>query len=151
MGQAPQRLKRRREFLQVARAGRKWAAPGLVLQVFDRHITAATGAEDRAKTRNGNRSEQSVDEDLVRVGFTVTRKVGGAVVRNRAKRRLRAAVETVMPTHAAPGRDYVVIGRAKTNARRFPDLVGDLETALQKLGAWQDTAEPARDQGTKEE
>ena len=43
-----------------------------------------------------------------------------------------------MPTHAAPGRDYVVIGRAGTNARPFSDLVGDLETALRKLNAWHD-------------
>ena len=126
MEQAPQRLKRRREFLHVARAGRKWAAPGLVLQVLNRHAVTNANAGDQ------------VDVDNIRVGFTVTRKVGGAVVRNRARRRLRAAVETVMPTHAAPGRDYVVIGRARTNARPFSDLVGDLETALRKLNAWHD-------------
>ena len=72
----------------------------------------------------------------IRVGFTVTKKVGGAVIRNRAKRRLRAAVEMIMPTHAALGRDYVVIGRARTNARPFPALVDDLETAMRKLNAW---------------
>ncbi len=126
MEQAPQRLKRRREFLHVARAGRNWAAPGLVLQVLNRHAGTNANAGDQ------------VDVDNIRVGFTVTRKVGGAVVRNRARRRLRAAVETVMPTHAAPGRDYVVIGRARTNARPFSDLVGDLETALRKLNAWHD-------------
>ena len=126
MAQAPQRLKRRREFLHVARAGRKWAAPGLVLQVLDRHEVTNTNAGD------------PVNEIDIRVGFTVTRKIGGAVIRNRAKRRLRAAAETVMPTHAAPGRDYVVIGRARTNARPFSDLVGDLEAALRKLNAWRD-------------
>ncbi len=142
MEQAPQRLKRRREFLHVARAGRKWATPGLVLQVLDRHTLTNTNAGDHADNRSNNRTSNSagnpVDENNIRIGFTVTRKVGGAVIRNRARRRLRAAVETVMPTHAAPGRDYVVIGRARTNARPFSDLVGDLETALRKLNAWHD-------------
>ena len=123
---APQRLKRRREFLQVARAGRKWAAPGLVLQVLDRPSALKANASD------------PVEANSLRVGFTVTKKVGGAVIRNRAKRRLRAAVDSIMPTHAALGRDYVVIGRARTNARPFPKLVDDLETAMRKLDAWHD-------------
>ena len=64
---------------------------------------------------------------------------------------MRAAVETVMPTHAARGRDYVVIGRAGTNARPFSALVGDLETALRKLNAWQDAAKPANGSGHDKE
>ncbi|MDA0652111.1 MAG: ribonuclease P protein component [Proteobacteria bacterium] len=153
MEKAPQRLKRRREFLQIARAGRKWAAPGLVLQVLDRHSVTNTNASEHAKKRPDSRTSSSgaVDEALVRVGFTVTRKIGGAVIRNRAKRRLRAAAETVMPTHAAPGRDYVVIGRAKTNARPFSDLVGDLETALRKLNAWHDVATTTNGPGDDKE
>ena len=138
MEQAPQRLKRRREFLLVARAGRKWAAPGLVLQMLDRYTVRNTNASDHSDKHTSSRTGDPINENDIRVGFTVTRKVGGAVIRNRARRRLRAAVETVMPTHAAPGRDYVVIGRARTNARPFSDLVGDLETALRKLNAWQD-------------
>lgn len=102
---------------------------------------------ERLKTSASHKA----DETGIRVGFTVTRKIGGAVIRNRAKRRLRAAVETVMPTHAAPGRDYVVIGRAKTNARPFSELVGDLEMALRKLNAWQDvdTSVGAAENGSK--
>ena len=156
MQQAPQRLKRRHEFLQVARAGRKWATPGLVLQVFDRHPRAherasKSAGNDRLDDRTRKGAGNTADEDNIRVGFTVTRKVGGAVVRNRARRRLRAAVETVMPTHAAPGRDYVVIGRAGTNARPFAALIGDLETALHKLDAWQDAGEPANGLGHDKE
>jgi ribonuclease P protein component len=154
MGQAPQRLKRRREFLHVARAGRKWAVPGLVLQVLDRHAvtqTAGDRPEGRSNSRGGVSASGQVGERDIRVGFTVTRKVGGAVVRNRTKRRLRAAVERVMPTHAAPGRDYVVIGRAGTNLRPFPDLVGDLETALRKLNAWHDVETAAVDPGYDKE
>ncbi len=65
-----------------------------------------------------------------RVGFTASRRVGGAVARNRARRRLRAAVAKVMADRARPGHDYVVIARKETLGRRFADLVGDLETAL---------------------
>ncbi len=72
------------------------------------------------------------------VGYTVSRKVGGAVQRNRAKRRLRAAVASIMPYHAKPGFDFVVVGRVETVARPFNRLVGDLEQALRRLSAWRD-------------
>ena len=105
------RLKRRAEFLKVARQGRKWAAPGLVLQ---------------AMSRDG-------DAPDMRAGFTVSRKVGNAVARNRARRRLKAAAEQILPDWGKPGRDYVLIGRQGTLTRTFPDLVGDLKTALDRV------------------
>ncbi len=112
------RLKRRSEFLRVAGARRKWAGPGLVLQVGE-------------KTRP---AESDPRADL-RVGFTASRKVGNAVARNRAKRRLRAAAQRVMSASAKPGRDYVIIARAATLTRPFAELVADLEGALRRLGA----------------
>ena len=114
------RLKRRHEFLRVAAARHKWAVPGLVLQAR-RHDSAGESNEGR-----------------FRIGFTVSRKVGSAVSRNRARRRLRAVAERVMPVHARPGHDFVVIGRRATLKRPFPALVGDLETALRKLDAYDD-------------
>jgi ribonuclease P protein component len=114
------RLKRRAEFLRVAGAGRKSVTPGLILQV-------AAQAE-RTRPADG----------APRVGFTASRKVGIAVARNRARRRLRAAVEHVMALHAAPGRDYVLIARAATATRPFAALLGDLEAALRQTGAWRD-------------
>jgi len=105
------RLRRRWEFLRVARGRRKWAAPGLVLQV----------------------RESAGSDAPVRVGFTASRKVGGSVERNRAKRRLREVVRAVMPELAAPGYDYVVIARGQTLTREFTALKDDMRAALARL------------------
>lgn len=105
------RLKKRREFLRVA-GGRKRVMPGLILQARPSEGGGAAG---------------------VRVGFTVSRKVGNAVVRNRARRRLRAAAEAVLAERGRPGCDYVLVGRAATPARPYAALVGDLEAALQAI------------------
>ena len=109
------RLKRRPEFLKVAATRQKWVTPGLIVQMRKRSANPDT-----------------------RVGFTVSRKVGNAVKRNRAKRRLREVTAHVMAEHAKTGLDLVVIGRAGTLKRPFPDLLGDMEAALKKLGAWRD-------------
>ena len=69
------------------------------------------------------------------VGFTASRRVGGAVARNRARRRLRAAADQVIATSARPDLDYVLIARTATLSRRFDRLAADLRTALAKLGA----------------
>ena len=69
----------------------------------------------------------------MRVGFTVTKKVGNAVVRNRVKRRLRAVAAEVFPRLGRAGTDYVVIGRLATLTRPFEALRGDLEQAIAKL------------------
>jgi ribonuclease P protein component len=126
------RLKRRAEFLQVAAANRKWVAPGLILQVRrqpEQHAsptdaaTAPVAAEViRAKT--------------IRVGFTASRKVGNAVRRNRARRRLRAIAEQVLP-HATPGNDFVLVARAATVDRDFDALRNDLVAGLKKLKLYQ--------------
>jgi ribonuclease P protein component len=114
------RLKERADFLRVAGKRKKWAAPGLVLQVAPQPgQTARRPAPDRP----------------IRVGFTTSKKVGGAVERNRARRRLRAAVDTVFPNEARTGLDYVVIGRAATVSRPFDLLLADLRAALKRLGA----------------
>ncbi len=72
----------------------------------------------------------------VRVGFTCSRKVGNAVARNRAKRRLRAAARAVIPGLGRAGWDYVLIGRASsTAARPFAALCDDLASAIVALHA----------------
>jgi ribonuclease P protein component len=68
-----------------------------------------------------------------RVGFTATKKLGNAVVRNRVKRRLREIARLRLEALARPGHDYVLIGRAPTAHRPFPDLEHDLNSALKRL------------------
>lgn len=104
------RLIKRADFLRLAR-GRKWAAPGLVLQTAPTPDTA----------------------DGIRVGFTATKKLGNAVVRNRVKRRLREVVRGVLPLYGQAGHDYVLIGREATAERPFAALIEDLKQALRKV------------------
>ena len=74
------------------------------------------------------------DDDMTsRVGFTVTKKIGNAVVRNRMKRRFRALVRETFPDHAIPGADHVLIGRAGGIERDFASLADELKRALKKL------------------
>ncbi len=102
-------LKVRREFLHVAK-GASVARPGVVVQA--RRSNAANSAS------------------APRAGFTASRKVGNAVVRNRCKRRLRAAVQELLLLYGQPGWDYVFIARAGTVRRRWQALLDDVRTAL---------------------
>jgi ribonuclease P protein component len=106
----PGRLTQRAEFLAVAR-GRKTPMPGLVLQVLKRDDSAPA-----------------------RLGFTVTKKVGNAVVRNRTRRRLREAARLLLRDVDVTGADLVLVGRDGTRGRKFALLVEDLRQALAKAG-----------------
>jgi ribonuclease P protein component len=110
----PGRLTRRAEFLRVAARGRKTPTPGLVLQAL---IVP--------------------DQDALRLGFTVTKKVGNAVIRNRTRRRLREAARLLLRTHPATGADLVLVGRDTTRARPFALLIEDLARSMAKLGVMQ--------------
>ena len=112
------RLKRRRDFVSITRRGHKWATPGLVLQSHRR------------------KDAETTSRDGIRVGFTVTKKVGNAVIRNRARRRLKAVAGDVIATHGQDLTDYVLIGRAGTLKRPYALLVSDLKTAMQRLNAY---------------
>ncbi|WP_142849106.1 ribonuclease P protein component [Telmatospirillum sp. J64-1] len=130
MSLAVDRLKRRKDFLRVAAKRRKWAAPGLILQTAPADTAPPPGADVG-----------------VRLGFTCSRKVGNAVERNRARRRLKAAADLLMPRNAKPGQDYVLIGRQETLRRPFELLLQDLQTALKRLGAWRDAEGDASSSG----
>ena len=72
-------------------------------------------------------------DPVIRVGFTVTKKIGGAVVRNRMKRRFRALARDLLPTHGLPGADHVLIGRAGGIERDFAQLGDELVRACRKV------------------
>ena len=79
--------------------------------------------------------DRADDSALVRLGFTATKRIGGSVVRNRAKRRLREAARRMVPLHARPGHDYVFIARGGTAMRPWERLLDDVESALISLAA----------------
>jgi len=106
----PGRLTRRAEFLRAAREGRKVGRPTLVLQALPRGDAAT------------------------RLGFTATRKIGNAVTRNRAKRRLRAVARLGLAAQPAPGWDLVLIARDDTPGCPFAELAAAFESALRKAG-----------------
>ena len=124
------RLTKRSEFLRVARTRQKWVAPGLILQAYGRSC-------DR-------KAEPTEADTLIRVGFTASRKVGKAVERNRARRRLKAVVAEVLPQGGRPGHDYVVIARQATLRRPYRALVADLRTALERVSGRHGGGAPGR-------
>ena len=121
------RLKKRADFLRVAAYRRRAVRPGLLLQTAPQPVVGEIPA--------------------VRVGFTASRRVGNAVSRNRAKRRLRAAAALVLTGNGRPGADYVLVARGGTIERPYGELVGDLEQALRQV----DRPETPRRAGRKED
>lgn len=113
------RLKKRPEFLAVAAASRKCVTPSVVVQARPADAGSAVDAP-------------------ARFGFTATRKVGGSVVRNRARRRIKAAAALLGPTHARPGVDYVFVARNGVLTRPWELLLKDVAQAIARA------LEPAR-------
>lgn len=107
-------LKQRREFLATA-AGLRWVTPAFVLQAAPRPLLAGDGAQE------------------VGLGFTASRRIGKAVARNRARRRLREAARAVLPGPAQPGYNYVIVARPAALTCPFTRLTDDLSTALARI------------------
>lgn len=96
-------------------------------------LAAAKGVSQARGAVVVQRLDRQDGDHAVGVGFTATRKVGGAVIRNRAKRRLREAARALLPFHAAPGADYVLIARMGTADRPWNRLLDDVKSALTRL------------------
>lgn len=134
------RLRKRADFLRVTRERNSAGMPGLVLQAAPFEGAAKTIGPAAAVIADQNTHSDVIEPagggDGARIGFTASRKVGNAVARNRAKRRLRALSMEVMTQHAMPGLDYVLIARQTTPTRDYSALRGDLERALKRLKLW---------------
>lgn len=96
-------------------------------------LAAAKGVSEARGAVVVQRLDRGDGDATVRLGFTATRKVGGAVVRNRAKRRLREAARALAPLLATPGSDYVFIARMGTAERPWDRLLDDVKSALTRL------------------
>ena len=121
-----ERLKRRSDFLRIAASHCKLVTPGLILQAMIRK-------GDSSENSSGASMEKNM---LIRIGYTASKKVGGAVERNRARRRLRAVVAKIIPDHAKPGYDFILIARKGTLTRPFSKLLEDLVKSLKRLDAY---------------
>ena len=106
---APETIRLRRDYLAANKA-RRVVTPGFILLVRQR--------DD--------------GDDKIRAGYTVTKKIGGAVVRNRMKRRLRALARELFPEQGVAGADHVLIGREAGIERDFSGLREELQRALAK-------------------
>lgn len=106
-----ERLTKRSEFLAVSKTGEKWVTPAFIIQVYHRAL-----------------------EGPSRYGITASRKVGGAVERNRAKRRLRSLIRGILPLLECSGTDYVFIARQEVLKRNFALMGQELNQAIIKLG-----------------
>jgi ribonuclease P protein component len=105
-----ERLKKRSEFLAVSKTGEKWVTPAFIIQIHER-----------------------ATEGPFRYGITASRKVGGAIERNRAKRRLRVLIRNILPPIGRLGTDYVFIARQEILKRDFGLMEQELQSALTKL------------------
>ncbi len=112
------RITGRPDYLAVAATGRKWVTPSFILQ-----------ASPPTNVSNGE------DAQPARVGFTVSKKVGNAVKRSRARRRLKEAASASFPDKAPASWDFVIIGRASAVDYPFAKMSSDMRWALAKLAS----------------
>lgn len=105
-------LRQRADFLKLQTSGQKWVTPSFVIQLL----------------------AETDSTDITAIGFTATKKLGGAVIRNRCKRRLRALCDEVIKDYQTKGMKLVLIARPEAVTRDFIQMVKDLNWALRKLG-----------------
>lgn len=108
-------IKNRKDFVAANATTNKFIVSTFILQMFKRSET------------------HPIPPDVARIGFTVTKKMGGAVVRNRIKRRLREAARPVFTKYGKAGCDYVIISRQKALTCNFSELTRDMEFAFSKI------------------
>ena len=121
------RLKQRKDFVFVTQKGHRYFSVAFVLQYVCQKPASSASVAGTCDKKLGTHLPSW------RVGFTVTKKIGSAVARNRVKRRLRSAAENVLPAQAKAGIDYVLVARAHAGKIAFQQLVADLQKALKTI------------------
>lgn len=116
------RIKKRADFLDISANNYRSAQKSLLVLGRRR-----SGGSSVSKGKN------KVDENTCRIGYTVTKKIGCAVVRNKIRRRFREAVRLTLPSLKLPGYDYVVIARTAAPEASYRDIVSDLRYAFKEI------------------
>lgn len=124
-------LAKRRDFLRIAAGRKKWVSNSMIVQVAK--MTAQAGQ----------------DLSGIRVGYTASKKVGNAVKRNRAKRRLREVVRQVLWSKGERGHDYVLIARPATLDMTYDQLIRDFSWCLKRLNQSNDPKSQSSTPGRK--
>jgi ribonuclease P protein component len=115
-------IRKRRDFLDASAKGRKFVTGTFIVQMQKRDASHPASHE-------------------ARFGFTVTKKMGNAVTRNRIKRRLRMVVSQIAPEFAQDGHDYVIISRIKALECAFSDLLRDMRFAFSRIHTMKESHE----------
>ena len=102
----PKTIKKRVDFLKVSKSGKKIFTKGFILQKYKRNM--------------------DLEEDTTRVGFTITKKIGGAVERNKIKRRFRAIMREIFAKYLKKNYDYVIIANKKSLIMDYKELKNDI-------------------------
>jgi len=134
-GAALERLRRRADFLRAAK-GKRFHARGLTLQAAPRSIGQEQLVNGSARDEWAGAGDIPPSfEPPPRFGFTITKRLGGAVRRNRIRRRLKEALRLLKPLPARRGYDYVIVARPEALGMSFRCLQSELMRALGKLDA----------------
>jgi ribonuclease P protein component len=126
-------LKRSADFKRVRGGARQHTASFLIEGKKRPGDSSSPAGKAKSEAGTGARSEPPSQQ--ARFGFTITKKIGGAVIRNRIRRRLKAALRALDADAARPDFDYVIVARDKAYDQPFGELAADLAKALQRIGA----------------
>ncbi len=130
-------LKKRSEYLRV-RGGARWGAASFALEARVREVAKAIQAKGGQEPAVEGASAETAGDgspEGARFGFTVTKKIGNAVIRNRVRRRLREAVRETAPGLARPDCDYVLIARPAAVNQQYAQLCLELREAFQRVNS----------------
>jgi len=135
-------LKKRSEFMRV-RGGRRYSAVAFLIECKVRPECGTTEYADLSSVCITSHTK-TMGMHKPRFGFTVTKKMGNAIVRNRMRRRLKAAVSEIAPVCAHPSYDYVILARKSALDLEFSEMRKDLQTAFARLHGSQDECSKRR-------